>query len=347
MSFDSFASVVEELLRQYPVLRQPRYQNVFQFCSKLDESVYRNHLSFLRASRESLAAPWLPASTVDGSNVDAVLTLAWLAFFSYADESELREHFAAVGFPELRVWRGLTSCADSVQCVIAQNSRSVVVSFASTQPLHYSDFLASSRVDLITRFDTVGINIGRQRKSYFDSVLHIVDVWQPLQDILRTLDGRRLYFTGHGLGGALATVLAAMLLETPAHRDGLAHCGHLLTALVTFGSPKVGDASFSAAFTSAFGGRALRVANRFEMAIHNPPWPMLSWAPNYEHVGSLAYFDGDSAHPRSFDANGAPTALTLVDRFPFLLADFLPTEIIRRLSRLQAFHARTPRAAPC
>lgn len=77
----------------------------------------------------------------------------------------------------------------------------------------------------------------------------------------------RIVATGHSLGGALATLLAA---------------GDERAELVTFGSPRVGDRAFAA----RFGGRiARRHADCCDLIARIPPEPF------YAHVGTLHYAD--------------------------------------------------------
>ncbi len=77
----------------------------------------------------------------------------------------------------------------------------------------------------------------------------------------------RIVATGHSLGGALATLLAA---------------GDERAELVTFGSPRVGDRAFAARFA---GRPARRYANCCDLIARIPPEPV------YAHVGTLHYAD--------------------------------------------------------
>jgi len=90
--------------------------------------------------------------------------------------------------------------------------------------------------------------------------------------IVPRLKGRTLWVTGHSLGAALAT-LAAMDLQT----DRVPVQG-----VYAFGSPRVGNARFKAAFDRAFKGRPLqRWVNDRDIVPLNPPAPPL----DYQHVG--------------------------------------------------------------
>ena len=72
----------------------------------------------------------------------------------------------------------------------------------------------------------------------------------------------QLWLTGHSLGGALAVLLAATLLESklPVH------------GLYTFGAPRVGDKRFARTLNAALKGKAAnwRVANEGDIVPHVP-----------------------------------------------------------------------------
>lgn len=107
--------------------------------------------------------------------------------------------------------------------------------------------------------------------------------YEELTDTLRRLrDGRRLWLTGHSLGGALANLTALQLF-----RDGIQ-----VTGVVTFASPRVGDAAWQERFESAFGERA-------QQWIHDhDPVTRLPWSSEqrpYRNVGTINLLGPD--HP--------------------------------------------------
>ncbi|EKE78022.1 putative lipase [Gallaecimonas xiamenensis 3-C-1] len=89
--------------------------------------------------------------------------------------------------------------------------------------------------------------------------------------------GMALWLTGHGLGGALASVLAAELA-----------LGQDLdvTGLCTFGCPRVFDNSLAAAMEELLGERYWRVVNDQDYITRLPPRCF-----GYRHGGHLSYFD--------------------------------------------------------
>ena len=88
-------------------------------------------------------------------------------------------------------------------------------------------------------------------------------------DVVDHLAGRRAWFCGHSLGGALATLAAA---RYPAAEG-----------LYTYGSPRVGNKAFAGSFDVP----AWRFVNNNDFVVHLPP------PRPYMHVGRLKYFDAD------------------------------------------------------
>lgn len=87
-----------------------------------------------------------------------------------------------------------------------------------------------------------------------------------------------LWFTGHSLGAALATLaVAKMRLENETHEEPI-------HGLYTFGSPRVGDREFSERFNANFKNQTFRIVNnndvvtRIPMRVHG-----------YRHIGQFWY----------------------------------------------------------
>jgi triacylglycerol lipase len=74
--------------------------------------------------------------------------------------------------------------------------------------------------------------------------------------------GRRLFIAGHSLGGALATV---------ALPDIAARMNWNVSAVYTYGSPRIGDKGFVTAFNHHYGKRSFRVINIEDVVGSIPP----------------------------------------------------------------------------
>ncbi len=85
-----------------------------------------------------------------------------------------------------------------------------------------------------------------------------------------------IWFTGHSLGGALATLAVGQRIVRSLPVDGL----------YTFGSPRVYDWDASIKFDQAMGDRSFRFVNNNDIVTRIPKRIM-----GYRHVGQLKYFD--------------------------------------------------------
>jgi hypothetical protein len=131
--------------------------------------------------------------------------------------------------------------------------------------------------DINVKVGSDGIHCG------FLQALDQATVWNDIQAYLTTLAGRSVWFTGHSLGAALATIAAARFAA-----------GGSVQGLYTFGSPRVG----TAIFTRTVPGATWRIVNNQDVIARVPPTFL-----GYEHVGTLKSIDakgdiGDAAAER-------------------------------------------------
>jgi pimeloyl-ACP methyl ester carboxylesterase len=190
-----------------------------------------------------------------------VLNAWWLAeasFLAYVrDRRSIGERLIRTGFYDVRFIR-----CGATFCYVAAASRFVIVCFRGTDVAELENLLTDVKIRLVP--DEGG---GRVH-SGFKAALDLV--WRELSEQLsRLADGRSLWFTGHSLGAALAT-LAARRFPSAA-------------SLYTFGSPRVGDQEFN----DIYPVRAYRVVNDKDMVAFLPP-PF-----RYRHVGMPVIIQGD------------------------------------------------------
>jgi len=101
-------------------------------------------------------------------------------------------------------------------------------------------------------------------------------VWDNVKNGLLSLNVP-VFFTGHSLGAALATLAASQCRKDPA----LAKCGP--AALYTFGSPRVGDQKFGATLNGLF---HCRVVNNKDLVPTMPPVLPVEGV-TFRHTGQL------------------------------------------------------------
>ena len=204
------------------------------------------------------------------------------------------------------------------QCAVVRSGESAEAPFAilvfrGTQ--HPRDWLTDLEV----------IPLGWQGKGIvhrgFGSAL--LAVWERIEECLDALGGP-VFYTGHSLGGALATLAAS---RRPPH------------ALYTFGSPRTGNREFAATMR---GMRAYRVVNNRDAVTAIPP----SWS-GFRHVGELRYIArgsrmlqnpprGTVAADRQERSRAVPTSPDTRRRFvdpPQMMADHAPVNYVAHLER--------------
>ena len=161
------------------------------------------------------------------------------------------------------------------QATIVHDENIVVVAFRGTEPKKPGDIVADLRFKLIPGADRYGVG---EVHEGFDAALDVA--WKDLVAKLRKLrnNGQSLWFTGHSLGGALAT-LAVMRLATEDHQA-------TIQGLYTFGQPRVGGVEFASAFDAQFKDRSFRYVNNQDIV---PRVPFRSM--RYRHIGQVKYFD--------------------------------------------------------
>ena len=98
--------------------------------------------------------------------------------------------------------------------------------------------------------------------------------------------GVKVHITGHSLGAALASLAALHLEAQP-------ECTGAVATVHTYGSPRVGDFVFAAAFARAFRNRAFRFVNNEDLVtrVPSPEFPFGKNILRYDHVGEMKFID--------------------------------------------------------
>ncbi len=246
----------------------------------MEESAKRKITDILPEIRwETIAPPYLNYGYFRGSGLYPFQYRAdsynevnawWLieaSTLAYSEEDFARERFAGAGLAEVTLFSG-----KSTQCYVANNDHFVIVAFRGTEirprtgRSDFQDIAADIKADSEIRL----VPWGRGGKVHNGFQKALDEVWEDrkLFDYIRGRAGTRtLWFTGHSLGAALATLAAD-------------RCGNV-QGVYTFGSPRVGDALFN----SSFAVKAYRIVNHNDMVARVPP------AGLYRHVGNFKYID--------------------------------------------------------
>ncbi len=216
----------------------------------------------------------------------AAVNAWWLAeasLLAYADGGFIARVFDSAGLTQAG-FRTAFINGSSTQCFVVHGPELVLVAFRGTE---VKDFWAGLR-DWITNLRASLVPDG------FGGVVHqgfqqgLQEVWGELSALLGRVVAQGpttpgVWLTGHSLGAALATLAADRALQQGAFP---------VRGLYTFGSPRVGDATFARRVdTGALRSRAFRFVNHADIVPRVPP-PL-----GYRHAGRLCYFDETKGRP--------------------------------------------------
>ncbi len=144
----------------------------------------------------------------------------WFATLSalvYKNEETHKQFFLSEG---IGTFKSLDK--DGTQAIMYCNAGEIGVVFRGTEPTEFKDILA----DLDIRKKKAKKDDGFVHSGFQES---LDDLWDDIVSFIDTHEYHRLYFAGHSLGAALATLAAARLNKCTVY---------------TFGSPRVGGRKF-------------------------------------------------------------------------------------------------------
>ncbi len=235
--------------------------------------------------------------------------LAELSFLAYVSRQDVaRPILERVGF-EGASW----ITRKGTHLFMARAKRFVVVAFRGTLVSEPRNLLTDARFGFE---DLPGM--GRVHRGFKDA---LDVVWEDVESRLREhAEGRRVWFTGHSLGAALATLAAARWGDPGA-------------GLCTFGSPRVGDAAFADRFPLP---DHPRVVHLNDLVTVLPP-PI-----GYRHVGRVIHLKDDGTLDDGTGFRGR-LARNLGRRIPGLLSRIArPGEAVDYLVQENVFTDHCP-----
>jgi triacylglycerol lipase len=189
------------------------------------------------------------------------LALANCALLAYSDNEEI------IAQLRQRQFDAVTPCnsdhhSTDTQAYVAVRADATIVAFRGTEPTNVRDFATdfdARQIPFETKFQIPGW--GRIHEGWADGVAVVLG---KVAEALKTHDDgtRPLWITGHSLGGALAMVTAAVLVNMQNHR---------LAGVYTFGQPRVGDREFRTRYDQALRAFTFRCVNDRDLVPHLPP----------------------------------------------------------------------------
>jgi len=188
------------------------------------------------------------------------LLFAELAMVSYNDEDEARRAAEEIGFPDLTFYD-----RDGSQAYRLRNDDDCVIACRGTEPNEWNDIRADANAASVLA-ETAG-------KVHSGFKTEVDDLWPMLETALISND-QPLWFCGHSLGGAMATICAG--------RCFLSHIASLPEQLYTYGSPRVGNKRY----INYVKLDHFRFVNNNDIVTRMPPVLL-----GYRHCGSEVYLD--------------------------------------------------------
>lgn len=167
---------------------------------------------------------------------EEALVFAYLSKLAYEDYSVVQQQLPTYGFKaEMEINKG--SLTAKTVGFIASNDTSVVVAFRGTVVTSYRNILTDAWFKQSPIFPGSPI----QAHSGFVSALELV--YSDVVTFLKMhLSGKKLYITGHSLGGVLASLLGYRLVK-----EGVCNSSPIQ---YVYGCPPVGEFAFAMAFSA-------------------------------------------------------------------------------------------------
>jgi len=157
---------------------------------------------------------------------------------------------------------------NSAQAALIEHEDYLCMTFRGTNEL--ADWL-----DNINAFRE-SVLFGEFHRGFWNSVEDVWDVIHDEYERLKSVKKRPLFFTGHSLGGAMATVAASKFV----HQD------MPFTSVYTFGQPRALGRDTSRIYNAEAGKRHHRFQNNEDIVTRVPARLM-----GYSHVGTCLYID--------------------------------------------------------
>ena len=190
--------------------------------------------------------------------LDKALIGAQLSAIAYMNEKPATTAAKKLGFTSVKLVEN-----DGAEMLVCKSSKELWFAFRGTEPNQLNDVLADLKVFKNTAMAGGKVHGGFQKE--------VNDLWM---DVVKDLDSnsqlktpKTVYFTGHSLGAAMATIASTR---------------HQPEALFTFGSPRVGGP----VFIKNIKCQHMRFMNNNDIVCRIPP----AWL-GFRHHGEMIYFD--------------------------------------------------------
>ncbi|MGC4055263.1 MAG: lipase family protein [Paludibaculum sp.] len=219
---------------------------------------------------------------------------------AYEGEESCRQWAAENGFAEgfHSIDTSLLDRLTGTQGYVAQSASAILVAFRGTEPSKIADVGSDARAIPIAWEGLARVHGGFFR-AFFAAWKKDFGGCCLFPDFLQDRGNRKIWITGHSLGGALAQICAT---QTEL-RDGIP-----VHAVYTYGQPRVGDEQFARVMNEKMGHKVFRLVNDRDIVPRVPLYSM-----GYRHFGQQFYFDRNRSMTNS--ASSVETLLEALNSF--------------------------------
>lgn len=190
------------------------------------------------------------------------LLFAELSMISYLTPAQAKISARKLGFNNTVFLNN-----DGSQAYAFSNQKDIIIACRGTEPTEWNDLKAD-----IDAIQAISETVGRVHRGFKKEV---DDLWPILEEML-TSNTKNLWFTGHSLGGAMATICAGRCLLSKINSSPI--------QVQTFGSPRVGNKRYINHAKIDY----LRWVNNNDIVTRSPP----VWL-GYRHAGKEMYLDSN------------------------------------------------------
>jgi hypothetical protein len=215
--------------------------------------------------------------------------------------ADLQAILAATGYPNVQP---IGSCfADNINTgrgYFAFNDSHALLAFRGTEADDNNDIVADAEVDRTQESGAeAGVLVHSGFKRYLDAVWAQVE--QSVADYRANHPNQNICFTGHSLGGALATLAFTRLNDAA-------------SSLITFGCPRVGDPAYCNLVEAAAQARACyRAVDYLDIVTHVPP----DFLSLYAHPAVAVYWLGPGpGHKLQLNPPNLPSDIDAIGQLP-------------------------------
>jgi hypothetical protein len=198
--------------------------------------------------------------------------------------TELAQSTYCVSSPEQ--WNCIT-CDSTIKLdyVVEENGVRALQGYDSTTQSLFVAFRGSAsiqnwidniKVSQITPYEDESIGV---EKGFYKSYNYLkVDLFDNLSILSKKYGTRNILITGHSLGAAMATLMTYDIITL--------FPSYVVTHLITFGSPRVGNSKFVESFNEQYENVYYRITHYYDMVPHVPEEFM-----GYLHISNEVWYN--------------------------------------------------------